>query len=310
MKKHKIPVVMASGYLGSGKTTLISYLLNSQIFKGKKIAVLINEFGQLPIDGALLPQGDYFLAEINKGSIFCVCVKTDLLRDMEKIARDIQPDVLLIEATGVAEPRDISLLLDSPFLQESYGTSLIITIVDALNFAKLATILPALSAQVISADVVLLNKIDCVDDEELQKLESTVKRLNPVAVIFHTQNAVFPFEELSLETSKEISSVNAVKNSDTLCQAPPVDIYNCEFRTGQIQSKIAFYDYLDKYRNMILRGKGIVDFGTDKKYIEIVNGVVSSRPGSVLNFVCDSPSAISFVLRIPPEEFMEGLQGL
>ncbi len=299
---------MVSGYLGSGKTTLISYLLNSQVFKGKKIAVLINEFGQLPIDGALLPQGDYFLAEINKGSIFCVCVKTDLLRDMEKIARDIQPDVLLIEATGVAEPRDISLLLDSPFLQESYGTSLIITIVDALNFAKLATILPALSAQVASADVLLLNKIDCVSEKDLDELKSTVKKINPVAVIYHTQNAVFPFEELSLDTAKEISPANAVEGSATLCQAPPVDIYNCELRTGQIRSKVAFYEYLDKYRNMILRGKGVVDFGTDQKYVEVVNGVVSSRPGRALNFVCDSPSAISFILRIPPEEFLKGLE--
>ena len=143
--ENRIQVIMASGYLGAGKTTLLSYLLTSDLFAGKKIAVLVNEFGQLPIDGALLPKGDYFLAEINKGSIFCVCVKTDLLRDLDFIAREINPDILLIEATGVAEPRDISLLMDSPFLQQKYGESLIITMVDAVNFTKLSPILPAIS---------------------------------------------------------------------------------------------------------------------------------------------------------------------
>ncbi|MCK5845314.1 MAG: hypothetical protein KAG97_11445, partial [Victivallales bacterium] len=102
---NKIPIVLVSGYLGAGKTTLLSRLLEGGgPLEGKSVAVLVNEFGALPVDGALLPDGDYLLTEINKGSVFCVCLKTDLIRNFEDIARNFKPDLLLMEATGIAEP--------------------------------------------------------------------------------------------------------------------------------------------------------------------------------------------------------------
>ena len=299
---------MASGYLGSGKTTLLSFLLKSQFFAGKKIAVLVNEFGQLPIDGALLPQGDYFLSEINKGSIFCVCVKTDLLRDLDRIAREIKPDILLIEATGVAEPRDISLLMDTDFLKESYGESVIITLVDAVNFPKLATILPVLSTQVGTADVLLLNKADCVTTEELDAVECAIRKLNPTAEIHHTVKTEFSFDPEKIFLSRK-ESAKFADSSLTLCQAPPPDVHNCEFRSNAIMNRVEFYDFLNEYRNRILRGKGIVDFGTDKKYVEIVNGTLSSRPADAIHLECEFRTAMSFVLHgISPEEFLAAIK--
>ncbi|MBI5241023.1 MAG: GTP-binding protein, partial [Elusimicrobia bacterium] len=71
-----IPLVLLCGWLGAGKTTLLARLLGAEALKGRRIAVLVNEFGKLPVDGALLPRGGggYFLAEINRGRIFCICV--------------------------------------------------------------------------------------------------------------------------------------------------------------------------------------------------------------------------------------------
>jgi len=306
--KTKIPVIMASGYLGAGKTTLLSFLLKSQVFAEKKIAVLVNEFGKLSIDRELLPHGDYFLSEINKGSIFCVCVKTDLLRDLDKIARTIKPDLLIIEATGVAEPRDISSLMDSDFLKESYGDSIIITVVDVLNFPKLSGILPAISNQVSSADVLLLNKIDMVDQDALRTVECEIRKLNPTAEIHHTVKSEFAldFEEILLakrENAKCADSINSV-----LCTAPPQDIYNCELRTNKVMKRTVFYDFLDAYRSRILRGKGIVDFGTDKKYVEVVNGTLCSRPATSMHIECEFNTAMSFVLHgISSEDFLAAL---
>lgn len=308
----KIPVIMASGYLGAGKTTLLSNLLNSEDLSGKKIAVLVNEFGQLPIDGALLPKGDYFLSEINKGSIFCVCVKTDLLRDLDRIARDIQPDLLLIEATGVAEPKDISLLMDTDFLQEKYGESLIITLVDAVNFPKLSTILPAISAQIASADILLLNKIDCVDQAILKQIEIEIRNLNPTATIHQTINSAFPFDleaSLALKARHSSNSENSSNKKSELCQSPPADVHNCELRSNKIMNRVEFYDFLNKHRNRILRGKGIVDFGTDKKYVEVVNGTLFTRPAQAIKFESDYNTAMSFVLHgITAEEFLNQIE--
>jgi G3E family GTPase len=296
---------MLSGYLGSGKTTLLSYLIKHEELKGKRVAVLINEFGQLPIDGALLPKGDYFLSEINKGSIFCICVKTDLLKNLESIARDFDPDILLVEATGVAEPRDISALLSTDFLKDSYSDSRVITVVDALNFSKLATILPALSAQVAAADTILINKTDIVDAEGVKSVECEIRKLNSSALIHKTVKTEFNF---SLKELFKNSSANFADIDFSLCSEAPADIDNCELRSNTSFSRRAFYDYLEKHRHHILRGKGIVDFGKDRKYVEIVNGTLFSRPAESVKFDCEDRTAMSFVLRdIAPEDFLTAI---
>ncbi len=299
---------MLFGYLGSGKTTLLSYLLNHNELKGKKIAVLVNEFGQLPIDGTLLPGGDYYLSEINKGSIFCVCVKTDLLRNLQEIAEKIEPDILLVEATGVAEPRDISVLLSTDFLKETYSGSKVITVVDAMNFSKLATILPALSAQVVCADILLINKTDIVEADTVLKTECEIRKLNTTAVIHHTVNAEFLLDKNELLGSGKMRFTD----SDlTLCSSAPEDVENCELRRNQAFERKAFYDFLDAHRHNILRGKGIVDFGTDMKYVEVVNGTVFSKPATTARFTCEFQTAMSFVLKgIDPEEFQRELSSL
>jgi len=294
---------MLSGYLGAGKTTLLSYLLTHKELEGKRIAVLINEFGQLPIDGALLPAGDYSLAEINKGSIFCICVKTDLLKNLEEIAREFNPDILLIEATGVAEPRDISALLSTDFLKDTYSESRVITVVDALNFPKLATILPALSAQVAAADIILLNKTDIVDSEGIKSRECEIRKLNPSAIIHKTVKTMFEF---SLSELFGNSPEKSGEEGLSLCSTSPADIDNCELRSNKTFNRMKFYNSLEQLRHNILRGKGVVDFGKDRKYVEVVNGTIFSRPAETVNFDCEFRTAMSFVLHnVSPENFLK-----
>jgi len=301
----KIPIIMLSGYLGSGKTTLLSYLLQHKELQGKRIAVLINEFGQLPIDGALLPEGDYSLSEINKGSIFCICVKTDLLKNLESIAREFNPDILLIEATGVAEPRDISALLSTDFLKDTYSESRVMTVVDVLNFHKLATILPALSAQVAAADVILINKTDIVEPEAIDQTECEIRKLNSSAIMHRTVKTEFPF---SLSELFRNSAEKSAGMDFSLCSESPADIDNCELRSDKPFSRMKFYDSLEGYRHNILRGKGVVDFGKDKKYVEVVNGTIFSRPAESVNFDCEFRTAMSFVLHdITPENFLAAI---
>lgn len=299
----KIPIIMLSGYLGSGKTTLLSFLLKHKELQGKRMAVLVNEFGQLPIDGALLPAGEYHLSEINKGSIFCVCVKTDILKNLESIARDFQPDILLVEATGVAEPRDISALLSTEFLRDTYSGSVVITVVDAVNFSKLATILPVLSAQVACADILLINKTDTADGESIDKTEWDVRKINSVAKIYRTVNAEFDF---ILEDLFSFKTANVAELEISLCSLAPDEVENCELRINIPVNRQKFYEALDSYRHNILRGKGIVDFGSDKKYVEVVNGSLFSKSADSIKFDCETRTAMSFVLKgINSGEFIE-----
>jgi G3E family GTPase len=292
MTGKKIPTVLLCGFLGAGKTTLLSYLAQHKELEGKKIAVLVNEFGKLHIDAALLPKGDYYVSEINKGSIFCVCVKTDLLNSLKQIAEEIKPDILLIESTGVAEPSDFNSLLQTDFLQTSYEKASTICVVDAVNFLKLVNVLKALSAQLQLADLVLLNKTDLADEDSLKDVEEKIKEINPSAEIYRTVKCEFPFI-----LSEKAGADQANASDFQLCGAPPENTFSCELRTEKAVSKKEFYEFMEGFRNIILRGKGIVDFGEEKLFVEIINGVLTSRPSSGIDLGMESGTGMSFVLR-------------
>jgi G3E family GTPase len=290
-----IPLVLLCGWLGAGKTTLLARLLASAALRGRRLAVLVNEFGKLPIDGALLPSGDYHLAEINRGSIFCICVKTDLIRDLERIGREIAPDLLLVEATGLAEVGDIAALLQSDFLRQRYRRALTVAVVDALNFPKLSRALPAIPAQVRAADLLLLNKTDLVDAASLDAVERDLRILNPSAPIRRTDHADadLPWEAL-LATPERPPTQGTAPH---LCSGPPTETVACAFRHPAAVDRCRFYEALDRHRHRILRGKGIVDFGDARMFVEVVNGMVASRPADGLRFAPDQACAMDFVLR-------------
>ncbi len=265
------------------------------------MALLINDFGALPVDAALIPEGDHYIAKINKGNIFCVCVKTDLLKSFEYIISEIKPDYLLIEATGVAEPSDFSSLLQTDFLKEKFDACSTVCVVDALNFPKLSKILTALSVQVGVADTVIINKIDLVGKDTVSDVRSSIVKLNPSAKIYESVKCGIEFDKILESKVKP-----AGRSSCSLCEAAPeyTEIY--EFRSNSKISKREFYEFLDKFRNDILRAKGIIDFDGEQLFIEVVNGVVSSTRREDLKLETGFLSAVSFVLlKSKAKEFYE-----
>ena len=119
-----IPLLLLTGYLGAGKTTLLNHLLARPSIRGKNVSLIINEFGELGVDGRLVDSGARPLYELNKGSLFCVCIRTDFLDVLETIVNGGKPDLVLVEATGVAEPRDIESMLDEPHLAGKFRADL------------------------------------------------------------------------------------------------------------------------------------------------------------------------------------------
>ncbi len=297
-KDDKIPVILLSGYLGAGKTTVLSRILQDDALNGRKIAVLVNDFGALPVDVALLPRGDYHVSKINKGSIFCVCVKTDLIGSLREIAEKISPDLLLIEATGLAEPGDFSSLLQTDFLRKSYRRSAVVTIVDAVNFPKLSKIIRTLSAQICVADLIVVNKTDLADKEGLSKIRDAVSALNSSAKIIETSFGKIPEGAIDFfRAAAGRGDISPGNSSLGLCSSAPEDIFRCEFRRNTPVDRVRFYEFLDLHRNHVLRGKGIVDFGDAICFVEVINGTVSSRPAGDIRIDCGFRSAMSFVLR-------------
>ena len=199
-----IPTILLTGFLGAGKTTLLNRLIEH--YQSKRTVLLINEFGKISIDGELLVAGNYEKIELNKGSLFCICVRTDFIFEVEKIATQIKPELLIIEATGLADTSEMEKMLALPNLKDHIRLKACICLIDCQNFLKIKDILRAPATQIQSADIVLLNKIDLVTEDQLEQVESAVKSLSLNAPILRTQFAEFSLTELEKISHPEIDA--------------------------------------------------------------------------------------------------------
>lgn len=183
---NKMPVTVLTGYLGAGKTTLLNRILTVQ--HGQKIAVIVNEFGEVGIDNQLVEGADEEILEMNNGCICCT-VRGDLIRLIGKLLeRREQFDHLLIETTGLADPAPViqSFFMDEA-LQSQTTLDAIVTVVDAKHIWEHWDS-SEVQEQIAFADVILLNKSDLVTADVLQTLEQRVRGMNAIAKIYVTQN--------------------------------------------------------------------------------------------------------------------------
>lgn len=178
-----VPFFLVTGFLGSGKTTLLKKFLGS-FADDRKIAVIQNEFAPANIDGRELEAtGKHFhILEINKGSVFCVCLLSDFTKSLNDLLDSIQPDAVILEATGLADPIAIGQLLQADELKDKVYLSHVWCIVDAVNFLKIHKSLQRVSHQIRVADTVIVNKMDKFSGDR-QDFESRITELNPFARI-------------------------------------------------------------------------------------------------------------------------------
>ena len=187
---QKIPVTVITGYLGSGKTTLLNHILTGQ--QGRKVAVIVNEFGEVGIDGQLIEQdGDEQLIEFNNGCLCCT-VRGDLIETIAKLrlrAGDL--DAILIETTGLADPAPVaSTFFVDEGVRADTRLDAFVTVVDAVNIEKNLEQSVEAQEQVAFADIILVNKTDLASEEQLQRVERRVRLLNPLARLHRSANSV------------------------------------------------------------------------------------------------------------------------
>lgn len=173
-------VYLVSGFLGSGKTTLLNRMLK-EAPPNLKLLILMNEFGEESIDGALVEDPELDMLEISRGSIFCACVKGDFIKALYRIAFVIQPEALVIEASGVANPTDIGRDLFNPVYKGKYASLEKFCLIDTANFLEQYEIFTAIEKQIEAADHFILNKMDQVDRDTADQVKDTILRHNPNA---------------------------------------------------------------------------------------------------------------------------------
>lgn len=191
----RIPVHLISGFLGSGKTTLLRRLLDHCVGRGLTPAVMLNEYGEVNIDGELLRGQGFSIREMTNGCICCTIGGTLGLALQEVAER--KPDVILIEATGLADPVE---LIDQATKEEVLPLvrlASLIAVLDPVHFDQMAAALHSgIRQQTELADTVILNKCDLADTATRARLETEVRRLNPRAEIICTQYATLGYTRL------------------------------------------------------------------------------------------------------------------
>lgn len=256
--KIRTPMTLITGPLGSGKTTLLRHILSKV---PKKMAILMNEFGEIAIDSKVIEGKNIRIADLGGG---CVCCS--LLGEFEAAVNEVidtvDPEIIVVETTGVAEPDALIFNIQESLPQVRLDG--VVTVADADGMIKYPQLGHTTRMQIEDADTILLNKVDLVTPEDLSKVKEKLHHVNDTAPIFYTLRCqADPDLLFGIGREKEIR--------------PPEHIHQPEYEsfsylTGATLRRSCFEQFADHLGGRVFRAKGFVRFPEGTHLFNFVNG--------------------------------------
>lgn len=272
---EKLPVTIITGFLGSGKTTLLNYIL--QNFYNYKVAVLVNEFGDINIDSQFLIAVEEDMIELTNGCICCTI--NDNLTDAvyRVIERRDQIDYLIVETTGVADPLPIALTFLGTDLRDLTQLDAILTVVDAETFISEALNSEAANRQLMYGDMILLNKIDLVAEADLNTIETHARAIKQGVKILRCEYGRVPLSlilDVNFSESGSSEQVLSAPQSEASTHLANDGFMSVSFQSESPTERLRqrplamkkFQQFLD-YRlpDNVFRAKGVLWFAESPK---------------------------------------------
>jgi len=262
MTYRSIPLFLVTGFLGSGKTTFLKQIIDNN--DDKKIAIIQNEFAPANVDGIILKHEtnkSFDILEINKGSVFCVCLLSDFISSLAKFIENYTPDIIFLEASGLSDPIAIGQLLNSADLRDKTFLAKSICIVDAHNFLNISGMVKRINHQIRVADEIMINKIDLAE-EKVSEIIDNIKQINPFAGIYRTTFCdAFSQEILAIPTLSEGIKLSEEADVES-CGRP--NIYSVVFRTNTALDRNKMSEFIKVLSGKCIRSKGTIKLNDDQ----------------------------------------------
>jgi G3E family GTPase len=316
----RVPLVLLTGFLGAGKTTLLNRLLANRAARGdanaRKLGVIVNELGEVGIDGALLGSDAARQIELPGGCVCCV-----LGDELDKTVIDLVTqnpglDAIVLETTGVAEPLPIAWALAREPVRDHVRLAMVVTLVDATNFRASRDVTVAVAAQVAYADVLLVTKSDVADD--VDATIEAARAIAPRAQVLRGSTAEHAAWLEQVLADPDIEHVPADTHAahvhDETCRHPDNHAHGVDSTWLNVEARVDLEELEDQLAELpanYVRIKGIVR-GTDDVWSAVhrVGLRVSSEPLARQpdDFLGDNGRIVALGVNLDPEKLANCLR--
>lgn len=275
-------VVLLSGFLGSGKTTLLKRMLSWEDNLSETV-VVVNEFGDVGVDGALLKDSGSDVVELTSGCICCT-LQIDLKQTLIQIRARFDPRRILIEASGIADPATIASLIQEPDIKPHMDLNKIVTVLDAECWKAREAFGTVFYNQLRFADLILLNKIDLFDRDEIRLFLKEIHEAVPQSRVIPTLYCRVDPETIWAERSITDSDLNLVDFRDInllASRSPEGQHHRHDYRDGEKQGHNPKAGDADNYAAFSFQDPRVLDEACFKRFLEDLPWELFRLKGSV-----------------------------